>query len=283
MITKFKIFEGSLSVITLDRPRVAKIINEDSVIDYILNKLGEKEDYKYLGGYAFGHAYQVGNKVLKLTSDENEFEVANDLSNKKFWFKYLINVYDTRFLTTPTEGYTTETNPFATYEDDERDIIEFPYLILMDYIHTLNRVESHVYAHKMCKMMRSILLVFVNEQKFDTVETFMKYYIDVWGTNTKNWDLEFYERYKDIIHKFIEGWIGMKREANQFGLKLTDAHEKNVGWNSLNNLCHFDIRSPVSGFDPLHKNKFTNSIESGPSSKVKSYKTLELPKDLVSN
>jgi hypothetical protein len=67
-----------------------------SFVNTIADEYGfDTKKLKYLGSGAFGSAYRIGKKVLKITSDHDEYMNANKL-RRKSPTKYLINYYDAR-------------------------------------------------------------------------------------------------------------------------------------------------------------------------------------------
>jgi hypothetical protein len=65
------------------------------VINAIADKLGYNEDPKYLGSGYFGIAYSVADKVLKITTDSTEANIANK-TRKQSPTNHFVNYYDVR-------------------------------------------------------------------------------------------------------------------------------------------------------------------------------------------
>ena len=92
----------------------------------IAEELGEKI-IKILGSGDFGTAFLLeSGRVLKLTFDLNEIDIAKKLSNNRNWFKYVMNYYNVGEL---------------------KDVPDYKYFLLMDYVNPLSELEKATINH----------------------------------------------------------------------------------------------------------------------------------------
>lgn len=107
-----------------------KIANKDS--EYILMKLGYP-NVKYIGSGVNGDAYDIGDKVIKLTTDESEANLAHKFSGKNF--KHIANVYKvSRYQYTPGSYiYIIILEKLRMFDEDENKLFQVYDMALSEY------------------------------------------------------------------------------------------------------------------------------------------------------
>ncbi|MCK9415859.1 hypothetical protein M0Q97_04295 [Candidatus Dojkabacteria bacterium] len=199
MKTKFKTFLNEYS--TMKNIDLAQKIGEE---------LGEEID-KYLGNGAFGIAYSTkSGKVLKLTSDIEEFDRAYALSRNKNWSKYIINYYNVGYIRNKQHNL----------------IYDYNYYILMDQVLPLNIQEKSIIS----QIPIFLLYKLISNKKF-VEDEFINNLLD------QNEHL-----LKKDIEKILPHIINIVKELKRHHITDFDFHSGNVGWSKdKKNLVFFDI------------------------------------------
>jgi hypothetical protein len=180
---------------------------------------------------SFGIAYLTkSNKVIKVTTDQNEAKNVLLLKDKKF--KHFLNYYDVFSLSLDGKEFE-EMSP-----QDLRYKYSFPkvrvYFILMDYIKPLQGWKEQiwdVYSKQ-----------FFN--KYVDVEDIMK-----WITKRIEYPSDFgvtKEEFENTIIPYFDNMIKYQRdefirEGEKLGISFKDAHSGNLGERKNGTLVYFDI------------------------------------------
>lgn len=165
-----------------------------------------------LGSGHFGSTFEIkdddGNiKTLKITSDIGEAKMANKL-RKKPYTQHIINYYDVRLIASEVS-------------------LGVPhYAIIMDKIKPLSTEESHMI-----------------EKCFDNLPTWISSLIR--RKNDKERlkmmdEIDFPQENEKFYKNFFLQMIELSKEMKHYGIKGTDLHTGNLGWNG-NNLVFYDI------------------------------------------
>jgi hypothetical protein len=207
MIKKFKNYikeQFELTIYDFDKKDI------DEISKQISFKMGEI--IENLIGYGdYGYAYKLkSNKVLKITSDKNEYEIANYLKNKNTI--YLINIYDVR------------------------DLKNGLFSIIEDYAQPLNKIEESFLKHFLIRIQwieRNIRIENIDEIKIKEI-------ITEWNKFT-NQILNDNE-----IKNIINDLINIQKEAMKYNINCVDLKSNNIGWCTYRigkHLVFFDIGS----------------------------------------
>jgi hypothetical protein len=221
----------------------------------VAEELGEKI-VKELGSGDFGTAFLLeSGKVLKLTFDTNEVNVAKKLTRNKNLFNNIMNYYNVGELETDSD---------------------YKYFILMDYVEPLNELEKVAinvfkellqFSHSFYKSVFSEQLIdYVNNQftpkRINQTGLFWKYYDEI-------------PKIKQIAINFIPKIQAIAKDLKLHHIEQCDFHGNNLGWNKDHTkLIIFDITKPFDIYARKQKPK------------VKFYPVLELldsPSRLINN
>lgn len=192
-------------------------------IDKVANRTSKELGFNYLkfiGMGDYGMAYDVnGNKVLKITTDENEYKIANYLRGKNT--KYLIEIYDVRKIS-----------------DDKTN--SALYSIVMDKVEKLNITEKEfITALNSYFFYESKLDIYQFMNLYDTDEKLYKFMSDNWVFN------RFLTNFGGMIN-ILHDIFHIKLEAKKYGIECRDLRSDNVGWKNDKmgrHLVFFDIGS----------------------------------------
>lgn len=165
---------------------LAKRIAEDSGFD--------PEELIYLGGGAYGDAFKIGDKVLKITSDWEEYMNANKLRRKSAT-NYLVNYYDARQI--DEEGWY--------------------YALIMDYVEPIKRNKAPI--------IRSAIQNF--EYNFDKD---YKSREDAKKDIEKNVKIPkpFEKQREEYINTMLQIY-DIHKEGKKFNIPIVDLHVGNIG------------------------------------------------------
>jgi hypothetical protein len=218
-------------------------------IHEIANELGE-ELVEYLGAGSFGYSFRTkSNKVLKITSDENEAHIAYKLSKKKNWLKYLINYYNVGLIS-PKKVYNQSMNqPKEVYI-----AIDQRWYILMDFVQPLTHDEKLAIDCYMKPMQYNFNYYSDILDKDDVMDN-----IDfMYNPNSYYWkDAEHPEKVHQIAIDFYPKILNIAKELKRKGILKTDFHSGNIGWDiDHENLVLYDL----GGSDERYVNNFKDEI-----------------------
>lgn len=190
---------------------LAKRIAEDYGFD--------PEELVYLGSGSYGDAFKIGDKVLKITSDREEYMNANKLRRKPVT-KYLVNYYDARQI------------------DDEG----WYYALLMDYVEPIKPDKIGI--------IRSAIVTF--EYNFDKdykSREDAKKHIEK-NVNIPEDFKNKREEYIDIILQIYD----IHKEGNKNNISVVDLHPGNIGVKD-NHYVYYDIGIDYIGSNKLKRLK----------------------------
>jgi len=226
MLYNFKAFERNIYNDSHER----KILVDDLYLEKIAEFFGYYDnDITFLGSGSYGNAYEIEgeNKILKLTSDYDEYVNATTLLKKNT--KYIINYYDARSLIGKGR---------MVIEDVEIDVEEYDEDYLYDwrfYAIILDKVDKP--PKEYMEFIKKNSLCYKNIDKLE--------YLKNYGDN----DI----RYRFLIDQTIE----LMKEAEKVGVNAYDLHMGNLGWKD-NHLVYFDIGTSSK---TIKKYKFLKDIQ----------------------
>jgi hypothetical protein len=201
----------------------------DVRIEEIADHLGE-EIVEYLGGGVFGYAYKTkSGKVIKITSDETEADLAYKLTKRKSWMKSIINFYNV--------------GRMKAKNSDPSKLDTYNWYILMDYVETPDKdekdaIECYINAMKNNPNYYKDLLD--REEILDHIN-FM-YGEESYLYNKAKIDGRDPNKIKQIAIELYPKVLKMAKELKLHGVKETDFHSDNVGWDVKHeNLVIYDI------------------------------------------
>lgn len=209
------------------------IIRTEKNANKIAKELGEKIDKK-LGRGDFGTAFLLqSGKVLKLTSDENEINMAQKLTKNKNLFTHVINYYNVGEI-----GDSKETEK---------------YFILMDYVEPLERYEKIVIGYvyqPLLQWSHSFYKSVMSDQFVDYVENMFADY----KLNSKRTGLDIkvlgVDKIKKIALELIPQIKNIAKELKLHKIDMCDFHSGNLGWNQDHTkLIIFDLSKPYKSYD----------------------------------
>jgi len=178
-------------------------------VKIISDALGLVGDIKLLGGGAFGWAYDIGGKVLKITTDEEEALLANRLRRKPIT-KHIINYYDVRNIYEKNKTFWQKL--FSTR------ILEKIYSIVMDKVIPLDRTLGGAY-------MDIKKIGFFDDTISDDI--LLKHFSK--------------SKYKNFINKLVSQRSEILDEFDKYDILPIDAHYGNVGFKSDGTFVIFDL------------------------------------------
>lgn len=210
----------------------------------IADELGEEIE-GYLGGQVYGYAFKTkSGKVLKITSDENEANIALKLSKNKRWFKYIVNFYNVGKVSIKTP---------SKLEDDI-----YEWYILMDYVEDLTKEEEDAINCYMMPMQDNLDYyqeMMDKEEIMNHIE-WMYSPDDSFDWNRAKKDNKDPEKIKQLARDFYPKVLNIAKELKRQGIKAADFHSGNVGWDKAHeNLVFFDIGGEKSDFVTKYKFK----------------------------
>lgn len=196
----------------------------------IAEDLGEEID-SFLGSGAYGYAFKTkSSKVLKITSDRNEANIAYKLAKSKNWIKCLVNYYNVGKIK-PTK--------FINY----RDINMYEWYILMDYTEPLTKNEEdavHCY----------ITIMQYNQDFYKHIldkEKVIKYINSKYEQDSHEYiralsNEKDPEKIKQIAIDIYPKIVKIAKELKKHNIPETDFHGGNVGWDKDHeNLILYDL------------------------------------------
>lgn len=197
----------------------------DFFIKQIANNLGEKI-VKFKGAGSLGRAYETeSGKILKITTDPIEIRLAYKLSKNRNWFQYLINYY--------TVG---KINAKINVADDFYNNKRTSYYILMNKVIPLEddpdstntpegRAIDQVYQG----------LIQYNPDYYNTIMN----YNNIEDVIKNDWVSE---EDAEVVRKIYPLIVNIVKELKLHGIKETDFHAGNIGWNEdKTKLILFDL------------------------------------------
>jgi hypothetical protein len=128
-----------------------------SYLERIIRDLGyTTEEITYLGGEAWGQAFKVEDKVIKITADEKEYINASRL--RKRYAKHLVNYYDAREIIIPPDKIK---NYYKHYYVLVMDLVtpvpeslQFLYQLLINFEHAKKSYTATEFASYSLKLER---------------------------------------------------------------------------------------------------------------------------------
>jgi len=191
-------------------------------IDKIAEKVSKELGFRYshfVGMGDYGIAYDVGNeKVLKITTDKNEYEISNYLRTKNT--TYLIDIYDVRKIG--------ETGLYSIVMDKVEKLTSFEKIFL-------DKLNGFLYNKKM--NILDIFSTYDNEDK-------MRYFLvnEISDKPEPSYSANF-----SVLLKLISDLVYIKLEARKYKIICCDLRAANVGWKNNDSigkhLVFFDIGS----------------------------------------
>jgi hypothetical protein len=226
-LKKYPIFELKQSPDLIINSRIKEIAEE----------LGENID-NYLSSGNYGFAFKTkSGKVLKITSDENEVNIAYKLSKYKNWMKCIVNYYNVGKIKSDNKS-----------NRSELDISIYEWYILMDYIEPLTREEQEAidcYQMSMHYEKNYYNNILNKEEVFDNIE-FMYEDPDSYQNVIANRDSLNVEDIKKIAKDFYPKILNIAKELKKHGVKDVDFHSGNIGWDKDHeNLILYDLGGSV--------------------------------------
>jgi len=213
----------------------------DLYIDRISKKFNTSI-VKKLGMGAFGIAYLTkNNKVLKVTTDQNEAKNVLALKNKKF--KHFLNYYDVFSLTLDGKSFP-NINPMDMFGSYDNSSI---YFILMDYVKPLTNYKKDLW-----RKFGASVLVKPGEFFDDYIEDgeFLEYVGKQMDYTIKN-STKFSEKDKKRVLSYFENIIDQRDsfldETEEIGTNLSEVHPGNLGEKRDGTIVYFDIGFSDSG------------------------------------
>lgn len=226
-------------------PNIVKEVEKDILVNYIAQQLGEKYvgKIKMLGSGAFGTAFELeSGKILKLTGDWEEADIANFISTRKYLFKNIINYYDVYKLI--IDGDSNYHNTFV---------------LTMDKLEPINKVfpESKISRFHLNRFFNEAQIFIANDretftEKHFTGEITLEDFLNEWKRYT---ECELVPKVENFIREVWSDFKNMKKELNSIGVFWTDLHIDNVGFNPKSNkIVHFDLSGEFEGnYYPIKK------------------------------
>lgn len=203
---------------------------DNYLIVKIADMYGLNDKIQYLDSGFFGDAYKVGDKVIKITTDKEEYLNANKLRTKPIT-KYIINYYDAREIENSNE---------------KKQL----YALLMDFVETPIKNE---------KWGIFDIIGFYNEN-FKYTKEYKEIFID---SNTFNKKLDEYD--KDLLEfiekshylilmsmpieevkSFLRDINNMRLECKKLNIPLADLNSGNIGKKD-GHLVYFDVGCEYAG------------------------------------
>ena len=211
------VFEGTEEFdYDIDRDWLIESICE---VNSEVSSLLDEDTYEFLGEGCYGRAFRVSdNKVVKVTTDMNELEMAEHLIKNNY--KFFIKVYKI----------------FRIYYN--KDLIGA--VIIKDYVEDVNHSQNY----KFWKSVRSYCNNY--HKKEDTWDS-RTWFVDINYSITELWEYLKKKGVHDKYHSILMDKALMCKEFNKFkkkfNLRTLDIHNENFGFNN----GHF-ILFDVSGF-----------------------------------
>jgi len=254
--TKFGLDKVLLTEPKLKKYAVYEYVNTPPTIlnkriHEIAEELGE-EILGFLGGEVYGYAFKTkSGKVLKITSDSNEANLALKLSKNKRWFRYLVNFYNVGKI-----------NPIK--RSPGLDVNIYEWYILMDYVEDLTKDEEDAIDCYMMPMQDNLdyYKEMLDKEEIMNHIDWMYSPDDSFDWNrikTKGRDPE---KIKQIAKDLYPKVLNIAKELNRQGIKAADFHSGNVGWDKAHeNLVFFDIGGEKMNYVSKYKFKETLTSE----------------------
>ena len=199
-------------------------------IKEIAEELGEELE-SFLGSGAFGYAFKTkSGKVLKITSDRNEANIAYKLAKKKNWIKCLVNYYNVGKIS-PSK--------MMNY----RDINTYEWYILMDYTEPLTKDEENA-VHCYISTMQYQQDFYKNILDKEEVMKHIDFIFDPesWDTKRALADGRDPQKIKQIAIDIYPKILKIAKELKKHNIPETDFHGGNVGWDKDHeNLILYDL------------------------------------------
>lgn len=226
------------------RESLDRVLDTKSLVQTLAIELGyEGKIVEYKGGGAYGLAFEIlgEDKILKLTFDQSEAYIANSIRQKNT--KHLINYYDVRHVQFNKEILD------ASEEDIEN--IENLYVLVMDKVRTLSKSEKVLFDGVADKIRFN--------KDVDVVESNMKRRLSR-SKKTYNFTQKQADEFTKDATKIISDIVNALHECEKLGLKVTDIHHNNVGYDSNGDLILFDL-STVGKYNYKDSKSKLKSIE----------------------
>lgn len=189
----------------------------DISVEKIAKKFGLDDNIEKLGGGIFGKAYKIGNKVIKITGDEDEYYNALKLRRKPVT-KYIINYYDAR-----------RVHNDYTYAGNSEYYLDF-YILLMDYVVPISLMDDECMIYNRCLYMYNDIM---DDYKMNDVNIFKKNFDEILKQPKYEEKIKKYsELYKISSEFFIDKLKQiheLHKEANKYNISTLDAHNNNIG------------------------------------------------------
>lgn len=208
----------------------------DSRIKEISEELGE-EIINYLGKGSFGFAFKTkSGKVLKITSDDDEANVTYKLAKNRNWMKCVVNYYNVGLIKPKKE---------STWWENNGKFDIYKYYILMDFTEPLTEDEKYAidcYSGTMQNNLNYYQDLLNKDEVFDTIEFMFE--PKQWNFSRIKAQGKDPEKIKQIAKDFYPKILKMAKELKLYGVKETDFHSENVGWDkNRENLIIYDLSS----------------------------------------
>jgi len=197
----------------------------------VAEELGEKI-VKELGSGDFGTAFLLeSGKVLKLTFDTNEVNMAKKLTKNKNLFNNIMNYYNVGELETESS---------------------YKYFILMDYVEPLSELEKNViYTYKeLLQFSHSFYKSVFSPQLMDYVESQFKPGRNMYTRILIKYGKSKVQELKQMAIDFIPQIKAIAKDLKLHHIEQCDFHGGNLGWNKDHiKLIIFDITKPFYPYD----------------------------------
>lgn len=213
MEIKFKLF---LEKLIYNRDIFSK--KDIKIAKKVAKELGEKI-LKPLNAGSFGKAYETNSgKVLKITSDEEEFHIAQKLSRNKNWMKCLINYYNVGELISQDYNY--------------------KWYILMDKVLPLTPLEK----------------LTINHYYMDIIQYNKNYWEDINNEKKIKKIRNSDTNERKMANKLYPYIVKICKELKLHKIKETDFHSENMGWDkNFENLVLFDLGGYIEEIEPSNR------------------------------
>lgn len=211
------VFEGTETFyFDIDRDWLMNSICE---VNSEVSSLLDEDTYEFLGEGYYGRAFKVsGNKVVKITTDINELEMAEHLIKNNY--KFFIKVYKI----------------FRVYYN--KNLVAA--VIIKDYVEDVNHSENRDFWEGVRNYC------YKHHEKEDTWDS-RTWFVDINYSITELWEYLKFNGVKDKYYSILIDKPLMCEEFNKFkkkfNLRTLDIHQENFGFKN-NHFMLFD----VSGF-----------------------------------
>lgn len=195
----------------------------------IAEKLGE-EIIQFIGSGAYGYTYATkSGKILKITSDKKEANVAYKLAKNRNWMKYIVNFYNV--------GRVEITNKI-----DYLDSNIYEWYILMDYLNGLTEKEElAIDPYQGLIQYKSDFYKNITDK--EAVMDHLNFYFDESDEANRIASNGYNpQEIKKLAINFYPMIVNIAKELKKHKIQSTDFHSQNIGWDAnRKNLVLFDL------------------------------------------